>query len=89
MKLIPTESWDNELFEIIEILCILSMCLMWKGMKSKEQFSYLEFLVGNFKHSFYFYESITINIIVCVYNLCLTLSMGNKWLSGKGTCLRK
>ena len=36
MKLIPTESWDNELFEIIEILCILSMCLMWKGMKSKE-----------------------------------------------------
>ena len=36
MKLIPTESWNNELFEITEILCILSMCLMWEGMKSEE-----------------------------------------------------
>ena len=36
MKLIPTESWDNELFEITAILCILSMCLMWEGMKSWE-----------------------------------------------------
>ena len=36
MKLIPSESWDIELFEITEILCILSMCLMWEGMKSQE-----------------------------------------------------
>ena len=38
MKLIPTESRDNELFEITEIffLYILSMCLMWEGMKSGE-----------------------------------------------------
>ena len=38
IKLIPTESWDNEkgVFEITEILCILSMCLMWEGMKSGE-----------------------------------------------------
>ena len=36
MKLTPTESWNNELFEITEILCILSMCLMWEGMKSEE-----------------------------------------------------
>ena len=36
MKVIPTESWDNGVFEITEILCILSMCLMWEGMKSGE-----------------------------------------------------
>ena len=36
MKLIPTESWDNGLFEITTILCILSMCLMWEDMKSAE-----------------------------------------------------
>ena len=36
MKLIPTESWNNGLFEITEILCVLSMCLMWEGMKSRE-----------------------------------------------------
>ena len=36
MKLILTESWNNGLFEITEILCVLSMCLMWEGMKSWE-----------------------------------------------------
>ena len=36
MKLIPTESWNNGLFEITKILCVLSMCLMWEGMKSRE-----------------------------------------------------
>ena len=36
MKLIPTESWDNELCEITAILCILSIGLMWEGMKSWE-----------------------------------------------------
>ena len=36
MKLIPTESWNNGLFEITEILCVLSKCLMWEGMKSRE-----------------------------------------------------
>ena len=55
MKLIPNESWDIELFEITEILCILSMCLMWEGMKSQELESDLTFgiLEGNFKWSFY------------------------------------
>ena len=36
MKLKPTESWNNGLFEITEILYVLSMCLMWEGMKSRE-----------------------------------------------------
>ena len=36
MKLIPTESWNNGLFEITKILCVLSMGLMWGGMKSRE-----------------------------------------------------
>ena len=31
MKLTPTESWDNGVFEITEILYILSMCLTWEG----------------------------------------------------------
>ena len=55
MKLIPNESWDIELFEITEILCILSMCLMWEGMKSQELESDLIFgiLEENFKWSFY------------------------------------
>ena len=55
MKLIPNESWDIELFEITEILCILSMCLMWEGMKSQEFESDLIFGIfeGNFKWSFY------------------------------------
>ena len=55
MKLIPNESWDIELFEITEILCILSMCLMWEGMKSQELASDRTFgiLEGNFKQSFY------------------------------------
>ena len=48
MKLIPTECRDNGLFEITEILCILSICLMWDGMKSGEFESYLEVLEGNF-----------------------------------------
>ena len=36
MKLIPTESWSNGLFEITAIFWVLSMCLMWKCMKSGE-----------------------------------------------------
>ena len=42
--------------------------------------SYLEFLEGNFKQSFYIVENMTINIKVCVYNLCLTLPLGHKLL---------
>ena len=36
MKLLPTGSWDNGLFEITKIFCILAMCLIWDGMKSGE-----------------------------------------------------
>ena len=36
IKVIPTESWDIWVFEITEMLCILSMCLMWEDMKSGE-----------------------------------------------------
>ena len=42
--------------------------------------SYLEFLEGNFKQSFNIVENMTINIKVCVYNLCLTLPLGHKLL---------
>jgi len=52
MKLIPNESWDDELFEITEILCILSM---WGRNEILRIWisSYLEFLEGKFKQSFY------------------------------------
>ena len=36
MKLLATESGDNGLFEITEVFCILSLCLMLEGMKSGE-----------------------------------------------------
>ena len=32
MKLIPNESWDNELLEITEILCILSKAWNLKNL---------------------------------------------------------
>ena len=42
IKLIPTKSWNNGLFEITEIMCVLSMCLMWEGMNSREfEFHYI------------------------------------------------
>jgi len=50
MKLTPNESWDIELFEITEILYILSTCLMWEGMKSQEFESDLIF--GIFRRKF-------------------------------------
>ena len=52
--------------------------------------SYLEFMEGNFKQSFYIKENMTTNIKICVYNLCLTLSLGHKVLyPATGTFLRK
>ena len=45
---------------------------------------------GNFKQSFYIKENMTTNIKICVYNLCLTLSLGHKVLyPATGTFLRK
>ena len=79
MKLTPTESWDNGLFEITAILCILSICLMWERMKSWEFESH-----HSWKEIFnkVFSSKKTLQLTkVCVYSLCLTLSLGPKLLS--------
>ena len=64
--------WDLE--HLVHVLNV-SRHEIWRIWIS----SYLEFLEGNFKQSFFILESMTINIKVCVYNLCLTLSLGHKY----------
>ena len=75
-----TQSWKNGLFEITEILCVLSMCLMWEGMKSREFESH---------YIWNFWKEILNKVLtskktwqltwksVCTYNLCLTLSLSS------------
>ena len=83
MKLIPNESWDIELFEITEILCILSMRLMWEGMKSQEfEWPHIRnFWKEILNEVFTLLRKYYNDIMVCVYNLRLALSFGHKLLS--------